>query len=81
MIVRQKKLQQTVPKPTDAVVEDEVHAFDAGGRLRYRGAPDSDHGDESQNAAWLRGALDALLDGADPAPAETKPVGCSIKWK
>ena len=32
-------------------------------RLAYRGAPDADHDDPSQNAAWLRGALDALLDG------------------
>ena len=40
-----------------------------------------DYGDPSQNAAWLRGALDAVLAGRDPEPAETEPVGCSIKWK
>jgi hypothetical protein len=33
------------------------------------------------NAAWLREALDAVLAGDEPAQAETKPVGCSIKWK
>ena len=54
---------------------------DADGRLRYRGAPDADYGDATQNAAWLRDALDAVLDGRDPDPAETDPVGCSIKWK
>ena len=51
------------------------------GRLRYRGAPDSDYDDPGQQAAWLRDALDARAGRAEPAPAETKPVGCSIKWK
>ena len=55
--------------------------IDAEGRLAYRGAPDADHEDPSLDAAWLRGALDAVLAGAVPDPAETEPVGCSIKWK
>ena len=59
----------------------DVFVLDADLRLRYRGAPDSDHEDPSQNAAWVRGALDALLDGRAPDPAETEPVGCSVKWK
>lgn len=46
-----------------------------------RGAPDSDYDDPGQNAAWLRGALDAILAGEQPARPATKPVGCSIKWK
>jgi hypothetical protein len=49
--------------------------------LRYRGAPDADYGDESRRAAWLRGALDAVLDGREPEPARTEPIGCSIKWR
>ncbi len=36
------------------------------GRLRYRGAPDSDYDDRAQRAAWLREALDAVLGGASP---------------
>ena len=59
----------------------DVFVLDAQRRLRYRGAPDSGYDDPSQNAAWLRGAIDAVLAGEDPSPAETKPVGCSIKWK
>ena len=50
------------------------------GHARYRGAPDSDYDDPSQGAAWLRGALDAVLEGREPDPAETEPVGCSVKW-
>ncbi len=42
--------------------------------------PDSDHRDPAQGAAWLRSALEAILTGSDPDPAETEPVGCSIKW-
>jgi hypothetical protein len=29
----------------------------------------------------VRDALDAVLAGQEPSQAETKPVGCSIKWK
>ena len=55
--------------------------LDGEGRLRYRGAPDADHMDPGQNAAWLREALDALLAGVDPPRPETDPVGCSVKWR
>lgn len=72
---------QEVASAWGAQTTPDVFVVDAGGRLRYRGAPDADHGDPSQNAAWLRGALDALLDGGEPDPAETEPVGCSVKWK
>ena len=30
---------------------------------------------------WLRGALDAVIAGENPSPAQTEPVGCSIKWR
>jgi AhpC/TSA family len=59
----------------------DVFVLDSDLRLRYRGAPDADYDDPSQEASWLRAALDALLSGGVPEPAETKPVGCSIKWK
>ena len=59
----------------------DVFVLDGEGRLRYRGAPDADHRDPSQEAAWLREALDALLAGEEIARPETDPVGCSVKWK
>jgi len=59
----------------------DVFVFDADLSLRYRGAPDADYQDESQGAAWLRDALDALLDGRELERAETEPVGCTIKWR
>jgi peroxiredoxin len=72
---------QEVARSFGAKTTPDVFVVDADCNLRYRGAPDSDHSDPSQNAAWLRGALDALLEGRDPEPAETDPVGCSVKWK
>ena len=58
-----------------------VFVVDGEGRLAYAGAPDADHGDESQDAAWLREALDAVLAGEKPPQTHTEPVGCSVKWK
>jgi peroxiredoxin len=71
---------QEVARAYDAKTTPDVFVVDGEGILRYRGAPDADHDDDSQNAAWLRGALDAVLAGRAPDPAETAPVGCSIKW-
>jgi peroxiredoxin len=65
----------------EAQTTPDVFVLDAKGQLRYRGAPDSDYEDPAQNAAWLRGALDAVLAGQVPDPAQTRPVGCSIKWR
>jgi len=72
---------QDVARSFGARVTPDLFVFDAAGTLRYRGAPDDDYGDPSANASWLRGALDAVLDGREPDPAETEPVGCSVKWK
>jgi peroxiredoxin len=72
---------QDVARAYEAKTTPDVFVADAGGTLRYRGAPDADHDDAAQRAAWLRDALDAVLAGEAPARAETRPVGCSIKWK
>jgi peroxiredoxin len=72
---------QQVARAFGAERTPDVFAFDRDLRLRYRGAPDADYEDPGQNAAWLRGALDALLEDREPEPAETEPVGCTIKWK
>jgi peroxiredoxin len=72
---------QDVARAYGAQTTPDVFVLDAERRLRYRGAPDSDYGDPAQNAAWLRGALDDVLAGREPSPAETEPIGCSIKWR
>ena len=59
----------------------EVFVFDAGHRLAYHGAPDSNHQDPEGAEPYLRPALDAVLAGEQPAVQETPPVGCTIKWR
>ena len=59
----------------------EVFVFDREHRLAYHGAPDSDHRDPAGAEPYLRNALDAVLGGRAPAPAETPPVGCTVKWR
>jgi len=73
--------EQDVAHSFGALKTPDVFVLDGDLRLAYRGAPDSDYDDPSQNAAWLRGALDALLDGDTPDPAATEPVGCSVKYR
>lgn len=72
---------QDVARAYGAKTTPDVFVLDGAGVLRYRGAPDADHDDPSLHAQWLRDALDAVLAGGAPERAETKPVGCSIKWK
>ena len=72
---------QEVARAYGAQTTPDVFVLDPSRRVRYRGAPDSDYEDPSQDAAWLRQALEAVLEGSEPDPAETRPVGCSIKWK
>ena len=72
---------QEVARAYDARTTPDVFVIDGEGRLRYRGAPDANHRDPSEGAAWLREALDSVLAGEEPPRSETEPVGCSIKWK
>jgi len=72
---------QDVARALGAERTPHVYVLDAEHRLVYRGAPDADHQDEGQDAAWLRDALDAVLAGEEPALAETPVKGCSVKWR
>jgi peroxiredoxin len=72
---------QEVARAYGAQTTPDVFVLDAEGILRYRGAPDADHQDEGQRAAWLREALEAVVGGETPQRPETEPVGCSVKWR
>jgi peroxiredoxin len=52
----------------------DVVVLDAEGRIRYRGAPDDNLMKPKVN--HLHGALDAVLQGRKPVPAETRSYGC-----
>ena len=47
----------------------------------YHGAPDADHEDPGNDAAWLRAAIEAALANEAADLAVTRPRGCSVKWK
>jgi peroxiredoxin len=72
---------QEVAHAFDARTTPHLFVLDGDLRLRYAGAPDGAYDDPSQNAAWLRAAIDAVLAGGEASPAQTEPVGCSIKWR
>ena len=73
---------QEVARAFDAQRTPEVYLFDAEGNLRYHGRIDDNYEDVSKAASHdLRNAIDAVLAGNDPDPAETGAVGCTIKWK
>jgi peroxiredoxin len=72
---------QQVAHDYDAKTTPDVFVLDERGILRYKGAPDADYEDPSQDAAYLRAALDAVLEGGEPDLAQTTPIGCSVKWK
>jgi peroxiredoxin len=72
---------QDVARALGAERTPHVFVLDGEQRLAYRGAPDADHEDPEQGAAWLRAALDAVLADREVARAETPARGCSIKWR
>jgi AhpC/TSA family len=72
---------QEAARAFGAKTTPDVFVVDSAGFLCYRGAPDADYERPDQRAVWLRDALDAVLAGDQPLPAETEPVGCSVKWK
>jgi hypothetical protein len=72
---------QEVARAWGAEKTPHVFVLDPELKLRYLGAPDADYDDPSQRAAWVREAVDAVLEGRDPERQETLAVGCTIKWK
>lgn len=72
---------QDVARAYGAARTPEVFLFDQEHRLAYRGAPDSNHGDEESAEPWLRQAIEAVLAGSSPPIGETPPVGCTVKYR
>ena len=73
---------QEVAEAYGAERTPEVFLFDQGDTLRYHGAIDDNYEDPSAvQEAYLRDAIEALLEGHKPPTETTPPVGCTIKWK
>jgi len=71
-----------VAKAFGATRTPEVFLFDAGGKLVYHGAIDDNAEDAAKvTKTYLRDALDAVASGSPVRVAETKAIGCSIKFR
>lgn len=72
---------QDIAKKYGAICTPHVFAFDQQRRLQYKGRIDDNRNPESVKTKDLRNALDAILAGHKPSVQETRPFGCSVKWK
>lgn len=73
---------QEVARAYHAVCTPDIYVYDAQRKLAYHGRLDDSWKDASlAKCHELREALDALLAGKAPAPAQMPSMGCSIKWK
>jgi len=71
-----------VAKAFGASVTPEAFLFDKSGKLVYHGAIDDNRKQPDKvQARYLKDALDAVLDGKAPPVAETKSLGCGIKFR
>ena len=59
----------------------EAYLFDAEGHLVYHGAIDDSQDPGAVQEHYLRDALSAVVAGTPVAQAETRAVGCSIKFR
>jgi peroxiredoxin len=60
-----------------------MHIIDSGGQLVYIGAIDDDpRGNKGESAVnYVASALDEVVAGKAVTTAETRPYGCSVKYK
>lgn len=71
-----------VAKSFGATKTPDVFLFDAAGKLAYKGAVgEGGQKPKAGGEAWLKNALEAVLAGKPVAMAETKAVGCTIKFR
>jgi peroxiredoxin len=60
----------------------QLFVFDHARRLRYTGRIDDDwQNPQAVTRRYVRDALDALLADRAPSEAQTRAIGCTIKWK
>ncbi|MBO0887576.1 thioredoxin family protein [Candidatus Bathyarchaeota archaeon] len=72
---------QDIARKYGAICTPHVFAFDQHRKLQYKGRIDDNRNVDEVKTKDLRNALDAILEGRKPPIQETRPFGCSIKWK
>ncbi len=72
----------SVARAFGATKTPEVFLFDKDKKLVYWGAVDDNSDDEKAvKQHYLKDALDAVVAGKKPEPAETKALGCGISFR
>ncbi len=71
---------EKVSRAYGPVATPHVFIFDSARKLRYVGAIDDSERVQFVKTPYVRNALDAMLAGKEPPVAQTKVVGCSVKW-
>lgn len=71
---------EAISRSYGPVATPHAFVFDAERKLRYVGHIDDSERESLVKAQDLRAAIDAVLAGRTPDPAQTKAFGCSIKW-
>ena len=73
---------QGVARAYGAERTPEIFLFDQDRRMRYHGALDDNYErPEDVKVGFFRDAVESILSGREVPVAETKPIGCTIKWK
>lgn len=91
MIVRAKKMQYNFPYLYDGDKQEVSNAYgprvsphffilDENRKVRYQGRFDDDKSGQDIKSHDAINAIDALLQGKEPAVTDTKVNGCSTKW-
>ena len=72
---------QEVARKYSAICTPHIFLFDQQRVLSYKGRIDDNRNPTDVKSHDLRNAIDAVLSGKTSSVQETRPFGCSIKWK
>ena len=72
---------QEVARKYGAICTPHIFLYNQQRVLSYKGRIDDNRNPTDVKSHDLRNAIDAVLSGKTPAVQETRPFGCSIKWK
>ncbi len=71
---------ETVSRAYGPAATPHVFIFDSARKLRFVGRIDDSEREQFVKTRDTRIALDLLLSGQEPVVAQTKVIGCSVKW-
>ena len=72
---------QSLARALSAICTPEIFLFDKDRRLAYHGRIDDNRDLAKVTTHDLKNALEAMTSGRRPSVAETRPFGCSVKWR